>query len=86
MPPSASWVMKNSRLWKRHDGLSAGFFGVAVWGCVCVYEKARSEKMRRVLCSLVPRPTAFFLFFGLRLIHGCGRAVKNGEGLVSFIT
>ena len=33
MPPRASLVTKNSRLWKRHEGLSEGFLGVAVLGC-----------------------------------------------------
>ena len=28
--------MKNSRLWRRHDGLSEAFLGVTVSVCVCV--------------------------------------------------
>ena len=39
------------------------------------------------LVSLVPRPTPFFVLrFPLTIIHGCGRAAKNAEGLVPFIT
>ena len=39
-------------------------------------------------CSLVPRPTPFFfvLRFAFSIIHGGGRAAKNGEGLGTLTT
>ena len=39
-----------------------------------------------MVCSLVPRPPFFVLWFVFSIIHGSGRAQKNGEGLVSSIT
>ena len=53
--------------------------------------KALMASFAAVWCpsaSPVTRPTPVFsvLRFPLTIIHGCGRVVKNAEGLVSFIT
>ena len=41
----------------------------------------------QLMCSLFPGLPCFsVLRFVLTIIHGCGRAAKNREGLVLFIT
>ena len=51
------------------------------------FHEVKNVISMQYLASLVPRLTPFFsvLWFQLTIIHGCGRAGKNAEGLVSFI-
>ena len=52
---------------------------------MCRYVKGEKDSPKPYPCSLV-YPVLSVLRFALIIIHGCGRAVKNGEGLVSFMT